>query len=199
MFGEFRFRGGSGKNGHEFRFLGNIELYERPLRQIQIDKKEDEVFKHIRVAIDFIWMLKCRGWHTPVSWYVFWNHLVVALFYTHPIECSILKSSPIIKVGDRIVPAGKIDWFVLNVPSDAAKFDLNETKNYSFDLISFYCLQLYLLKRHKQQTLYLSPELHARWNLMSPTHSCYRILIEIHLTVLLFYVRPIRAFPSATH
>ena len=24
--------GGSGKNDHEFRFLGKIELYERPLR-----------------------------------------------------------------------------------------------------------------------------------------------------------------------
>ncbi len=33
MFGKFRFRGrgGSGKNDHEFHFLGNIELYERPL------------------------------------------------------------------------------------------------------------------------------------------------------------------------
>ena len=34
MFGKFRFRGEggrSGKNDHEFHFLGNIELYERPL------------------------------------------------------------------------------------------------------------------------------------------------------------------------
>ena len=27
----FRGEGGSGKNDHDFRFLGNIELYERPL------------------------------------------------------------------------------------------------------------------------------------------------------------------------
>ncbi len=37
MFGKFRFRGeggGSGENDHEFRFLGNIEFYERPLMRL---------------------------------------------------------------------------------------------------------------------------------------------------------------------
>ena len=65
--------------------------------------------------------LQCHGMS-------FWNQLVVALFYAHPIEYTILKSGLVIEVGDRIVPSLVTNKFALDVPSDASKFDSHETK-----------------------------------------------------------------------
>ncbi len=47
MFAKFRFRGegGSGKNDHEFRFLGNIELYERPLSEFPTKNKRHKLYQ----------------------------------------------------------------------------------------------------------------------------------------------------------
>ena len=48
MFGKVRFRGevGYGKNDHGFRFLGNIELYERPLTSYSVSQRMINEFSH---------------------------------------------------------------------------------------------------------------------------------------------------------
>ena len=132
----------------------------------------------------------------------FWNQLAVALFYAHPIEYTILKSGLVTEVGDRIVPSLVTDKFALDVPSDASKFDSHETKFILFDFINLYCFHISFLKGRGLSMLYsdlLSRSLHARWNAMSLAHCWHSAVIEIHLTVALFYVRPIQVFTSATH